>query len=295
MPEDPAPHQGSTWGTTLRVVEMVEGEVVEVEGGRGGGGGGGGGGSGYGGVYGGSSGSKVKCSSSGGSRRAQNSASPGGLSPGFLERKSMASRSGGYDGSSSGNSSPEFTRKDYAGSGATRIVRSQSRESEIRARLQSALSQCWQINSSTDSVDFHTGTELDDVKRLVKEDAPTVSAPPAPPLPPLCLSPGRPPSRPRSSLRPPSQSLGSMRPLPWTLAYLLPTPGLAPHCPLSGSSATGSSSSSSAYGYHSNTNNMSPGSGPLCSIPPHPPPCQCMDSRITLAPTSSSVLTTSWS
>lgn len=30
MPEDPAPHQGSTWGTTLRVVEMVEGEVVEV-------------------------------------------------------------------------------------------------------------------------------------------------------------------------------------------------------------------------------------------------------------------------
>lgn len=91
--------------------------------------------------------SKVRSSSSGGARRGQ----AAGSSPGFRERKAVSSRSGGYDGeillmtgkqkkellnvrgsgqhvrvpltfllllcvfagSSSANSSPEFTRKDY--------------------------------------------------------------------------------------------------------------------------------------------------------------------------------------
>lgn len=84
--------------------------------------------------------SKVRSSSSGGARRAQGASSSGGVSPGFRERKVVSSRSGGYDGerrlqlclkkrkqspnicaavvcfllgSSSANSSPEFTRKDY--------------------------------------------------------------------------------------------------------------------------------------------------------------------------------------
>lgn len=95
---------------------------------------GGGGGSGY--LV--SSVSKVRSSSSGGARRVQTAGSTGGLSPAFRERKTTSSRSGGYDGeillvkqsgtrvlflfllsycvflgSSSANSSPEFTRKDY--------------------------------------------------------------------------------------------------------------------------------------------------------------------------------------
>lgn len=123
---------------------------------------GGGYGSGSGGGVGGGGGSymvssvsKVRSSSSGGTRRSQANGSSGGLSPGFRERKTLTSRSGGYDGeilliksswhqtgqkqkleerrkppcmrvlltfllllcflvgSSSGNSSPEFTRKDY--------------------------------------------------------------------------------------------------------------------------------------------------------------------------------------
>lgn len=102
--------------------------------------GGGGGGSSGGGSYTVTSVSKVRSSSSGGARRAQGAGSSGGVSPGFRERKVVSSRSGGYDGerrlrlrlkkrkqsanvcaavvcflpgSSSANSSPEFTRKDY--------------------------------------------------------------------------------------------------------------------------------------------------------------------------------------
>uniref|UniRef100_A0A3P9DRU7 Uncharacterized protein n=1 Tax=Maylandia zebra TaxID=106582 RepID=A0A3P9DRU7_9CICH len=59
-------------------------------------------------------------------------------------------------------SSPEFTRKDYGNycSGATR-GRSESRESEIRVRLQSASPTPW--------------TELDDVKKLLKGRSSSVS------------------------------------------------------------------------------------------------------------------------
>lgn len=42
--------------------------------------------------------SKVRSSSSGGARRAQAAGSAGGLSPAFRERKTISSRSGGYDG-----------------------------------------------------------------------------------------------------------------------------------------------------------------------------------------------------
>ncbi|XP_056623114.1 putative lysozyme-like protein [Triplophysa dalaica] len=81
-----------------------------------------------------------------------------GLSMGYstvpTDRKaSLTLQMGGYEGSSSGNSSPEYTKKQYAAV-ATR-GRTQTRESEIRARLQSA-------SPST------RWTELDDVKRLLK-------------------------------------------------------------------------------------------------------------------------------
>uniref|UniRef100_A0A3Q4HLU6 Uncharacterized protein n=2 Tax=Neolamprologus brichardi TaxID=32507 RepID=A0A3Q4HLU6_NEOBR len=124
----------------------------------------GGGGGGSGGSYLVSSASKVRSSSSGGARRTQTAGSSGGLSPAFRERKLISSRSGGYDGSSSANSSPEFTRKDYGNycSGATR-GRSESRESEIRVRLQSA--------SPTPC----RWTELDDVKKLLKGRSSSVS------------------------------------------------------------------------------------------------------------------------
>uniref|UniRef100_A0AAQ4QEP5 COHA1 n=1 Tax=Gasterosteus aculeatus aculeatus TaxID=481459 RepID=A0AAQ4QEP5_GASAC len=125
---------------------------------------GGGAGSRGGGSYLVSSVSKVRSSSSGGARRAQTAASSGGLSPASRERKSVSGRSGGYDGSSSGNSSPEFTRKDYGiyCSSGTR-GRSESRESEIRARLQSA------------SPSASRWTELDDVKKLLKGRSCSVS------------------------------------------------------------------------------------------------------------------------
>uniref|UniRef100_A0ACB8F9Q1 Uncharacterized protein n=1 Tax=Sphaerodactylus townsendi TaxID=933632 RepID=A0ACB8F9Q1_9SAUR len=75
-------------------------------------------------------------------------------SPGStFERKTYTTRHATYEGSSSANSSPEFPRKDL-GSSATR-GRSQTRESEIRVRLQSA-------SPST------RWTELDDVKRLLR-------------------------------------------------------------------------------------------------------------------------------
>lgn len=131
----------------------IDGESFGSGGGRGGGGGG---------SYLVSSVSKVRSSSAGGARRAQTAGSSGGLSPAFRERKTISSRSGGYDGmiqlrkqavvahvipdrgalksegnwlnsrvlyvckstvlffpsssflgSSSANSSPEFSRKDY--------------------------------------------------------------------------------------------------------------------------------------------------------------------------------------
>ncbi|XP_044287285.1 collagen alpha-1(XVII) chain-like [Varanus komodoensis] len=75
-------------------------------------------------------------------------------SPGStFERKTYATHHATYEGSSSANSSPEIPRKDF-GSSATR-GRSQTRESEIRVRLQSA-------SPST------RWTELDDVKRLLR-------------------------------------------------------------------------------------------------------------------------------
>ncbi|MEQ2185849.1 hypothetical protein GOODEAATRI_022359, partial [Goodea atripinnis] len=106
----------------------------------------------------------VRSSSSGGARRAQTAGSSVGLSPGFRERKTISSRSGGYDGSSSANSSPEFPRKDYGNycSSATR-GRSESRESEIRARLQSA------------SPSAGRWAELEDVKKLLKGRSSSVS------------------------------------------------------------------------------------------------------------------------
>uniref|UniRef100_A0A4X2JMN4 Collagen type XVII alpha 1 chain n=1 Tax=Vombatus ursinus TaxID=29139 RepID=A0A4X2JMN4_VOMUR len=87
-------------------------------------------------------------------RRTQSPASTVPNSPGStFERKSHATRNATYEGSSSGNSSPEYPRKEF-GSSSTR-GRSQTRESEIRVRLQSA-------SPST------RWTELDDVKRLLK-------------------------------------------------------------------------------------------------------------------------------
>ncbi|KAG6937406.1 collagen, type XVII, alpha 1, partial [Chelydra serpentina] len=75
-------------------------------------------------------------------------------SPGStFERKTYVTRNATYEGSSSANSSPEFPRKEFASSNTR--GRSQSRESEIRVRLQSA-------SPST------RWTELDDVKRLLK-------------------------------------------------------------------------------------------------------------------------------
>lgn len=56
------------------------------------------GGGGGGGSYLMSSVSKVRSSSSGGARRTQTAGSAGGLSPVFRERKTLSSRSGGYDG-----------------------------------------------------------------------------------------------------------------------------------------------------------------------------------------------------
>uniref|UniRef100_A0A673MQW5 Uncharacterized protein n=1 Tax=Sinocyclocheilus rhinocerous TaxID=307959 RepID=A0A673MQW5_9TELE len=95
-------------------------------------------------VSGSGTGSRVRSSSTDGMRRTQDS-------PLFVERKSKTTHSRRYDGSSSDSSSPEIKRKDY---GSTR-GRSQSRETEIRTRLQSA-------SPST------RWTELDDVKKLLK-------------------------------------------------------------------------------------------------------------------------------
>uniref|UniRef100_A0A8C7KXE5 Uncharacterized protein n=1 Tax=Oncorhynchus kisutch TaxID=8019 RepID=A0A8C7KXE5_ONCKI len=131
----------------------------------------------------------------------------------------------------------EFTRKDYGNCFIS-----------IHFRI---------INSITDSVDFHTGTELDDVKRLVKG--------------------GR-----SNSVSPTRSSASSTLPVPrkatveakivtqasqsvsgqyetTTLDSGLPSSYCWTSSTLPISSAT--CNSSSAYGYHSNTNNMSPGLG----------------------------------
>ncbi|TRY65930.1 hypothetical protein DNTS_012338 [Danionella cerebrum] len=77
-------------------------------------------------------------------------------STGHTERKTSTNlNTGGYEGSSSGNSSPEYTKKEYVSTNVASRGRTQSRESEIRARLQST-------SPST------RWTELDDVKRLLK-------------------------------------------------------------------------------------------------------------------------------
>lgn len=101
-----------------------------------------------------SSGSLRGSTSTSSYRRAHSPSSTLPNSPGStFERKSHGTRHGAYEGSSSGNSSPEYPRKEFASS-STR-GRSQTRESEIRVRLQSA-------SPST------RWTELDDVKRLLK-------------------------------------------------------------------------------------------------------------------------------
>uniref|UniRef100_A0A671SID6 Uncharacterized protein n=1 Tax=Sinocyclocheilus anshuiensis TaxID=1608454 RepID=A0A671SID6_9TELE len=90
------------------------------------------------------------------------SSSPSGTRKGLsystvpTERKtSLSLHTGGYEGSSSGNSSPEYIKKEYVSTSVATRGRTQTRESEIRARLQSA-------SPST------RWTELDDVKRLLK-------------------------------------------------------------------------------------------------------------------------------
>lgn len=75
-----------------------EGGSSYIDGESFGSGGGGRGGGGGGGSYLVSSVSKVRSSSAGGARRAQTAGSSGGLSPAFRERKTISSRSGGYDG-----------------------------------------------------------------------------------------------------------------------------------------------------------------------------------------------------
>uniref|UniRef100_A0A8K9XKZ8 Uncharacterized protein n=1 Tax=Oncorhynchus mykiss TaxID=8022 RepID=A0A8K9XKZ8_ONCMY len=117
---------------------------------------------------------------SGGVKRggAQGSASSAlSYSPTPTERKSMTStmiaRSMGYEGRSSGNSSPEYTRREYAAESAVASKptrgRSHSRESEIRCRLQSA------------SPTAKRWTELDDVKRLLKGSRSSSISPPRSP------------------------------------------------------------------------------------------------------------------
>uniref|UniRef100_A0A8C2UR49 Collagen alpha-1(XVII) chain n=1 Tax=Chinchilla lanigera TaxID=34839 RepID=A0A8C2UR49_CHILA len=85
-------------------------------------------------------------------RRAHSPASTLPNSPGStFERKTHVARHGMYEGSSSGNSSPEYPRKEFG----MFSPRSRRTKSEIRVRLQSA-------SPST------RWTELDDVKRLLK-------------------------------------------------------------------------------------------------------------------------------
>ncbi|XP_055503110.1 collagen alpha-1(XVII) chain-like [Leucoraja erinacea] len=80
-----------------------------------------------------------------------------------LERKTTVGRNAGYEGSSSGNSSPELSRKEFSSSNTR--GRSQGRESAIRARLQSASPNGrW--------------TELEDVKRLLKGSRSASTSPP---------------------------------------------------------------------------------------------------------------------
>ncbi|XP_078269314.1 collagen, type XVII, alpha 1a [Rhinoraja longicauda] len=80
-----------------------------------------------------------------------------------LDRKNGVGRNAGYEGSSSGNSSPELSRKEFSSSNTR--GRSQGRESAIRARLQSASPNGrW--------------TELEDVKRLLKGSRSASTSPP---------------------------------------------------------------------------------------------------------------------
>ncbi|MEQ2280292.1 hypothetical protein AMECASPLE_018279 [Ameca splendens] len=112
--------------------------------------------------------------SSGGSREGKKgpSSSAIGYSPLPKERKSIttmaAALSEVFDESSSTDSSLEYRRKEYGTSNATSSTatrgRTQSRESEIRARLQSASPPArW--------------TELDDVKRLLRGNCSTSTSP----------------------------------------------------------------------------------------------------------------------
>ncbi|XP_048844268.1 collagen alpha-1(XVII) chain-like [Brienomyrus brachyistius] len=104
----------------------------------------------------------------GGMRRGQGSSSSASYSSAAAEKKATGMYSLAYEGSSSENSSPEYTRKEYASASAATRGRSHSRESEIRARLQSA-------SPST------RWTELDDVKRLLKGSRSSSSSPPRSP------------------------------------------------------------------------------------------------------------------
>uniref|UniRef100_A0A3Q2DUA1 Uncharacterized protein n=1 Tax=Cyprinodon variegatus TaxID=28743 RepID=A0A3Q2DUA1_CYPVA len=126
--------------------------------GSGGGGGRGEGGSGS--TYLVSSVSKVRSSSSGGARRAQTAGSSVGLSPGFRERKTISSRSGGYDGSSSANSSPEFPLSFHGDSSYSWFVLSQI---------------CCLSFLNSICITGLLGAELEDVKKLLKGRSSSVS------------------------------------------------------------------------------------------------------------------------
>ncbi|XP_061080482.1 collagen, type XVII, alpha 1a [Conger conger] len=103
---------------------------------------------------------------SAGTKRSHGSSALPTYSPVSTERKMIINRSGGYAESSSETSSPEYTRKEYAS--VSSRGRTQTRESEIRARLQSA-------SPST------RWTELDDVKRLLKGSRSCSISPPRSP------------------------------------------------------------------------------------------------------------------
>ncbi|XP_023287174.1 collagen alpha-1(XVII) chain-like isoform X2 [Seriola lalandi dorsalis] len=113
---------------------------------------------------------KTSYSSGGSGETKRGSSSVITYSPLPKERKSMttmaAALSDVFDESSSTSSSPEYNRKEYGTSSAISSSairgRTQSRESEIRARLQSA--------SPTAS-----WTELDDVKRLLRGNSDSTS------------------------------------------------------------------------------------------------------------------------
>uniref|UniRef100_A0A3P9HU52 Uncharacterized protein n=1 Tax=Oryzias latipes TaxID=8090 RepID=A0A3P9HU52_ORYLA len=119
---------------------------------------------------------KSSYSSGGAGEAKRGPLSPSAYSLQSKERKSASTRAATmldvFDESSSRDSSPEYNRKEYGSSSAASSLptrgRAQSRESEIRARLQSASPPArW--------------TELDDVKRLLRGNRSTSTSPPQSP------------------------------------------------------------------------------------------------------------------